>query len=323
LRDTTLAKLATNIRPDLLIFHAIGNWIFFPDPTKNFLPLDGMSFIKMTSPEIIKDGDEYQGHVWAATLGFPTIDGMPYNVKDFAKAGTPVPRTYAGIVRACQAIKAKEAGVAPIYVAANGTDDWTDQVFPFEMWNSALEANPSIIRNLDVNKGSFGAKPFVRGFAELADLEKMGCFNPNPLSGTYALQQKAIFTGSAAMIFQLTSVIPSLVATYGESRVNKDLGFTGVSQTDGVCSWQTTASSENVFISNTGNTAKEAVARAFIQYATTTGYGPFVRQSQTYPLLSGYSSFVDKAAIPLPEQEAEALFAKSSVPQYQQQLLAN
>jgi raffinose/stachyose/melibiose transport system substrate-binding protein len=321
--SSILAKFATGVRPDILIFDAIGNWIFALDPTRSLLPLDGMSFINKTIPQFIKVGDEFDGHVWAATLSFPMIDGMYYNNGDFARAGIPVPNNYAGVLNACSVLKSKDPGVAPIYVAAEGTDDWTDQIFPFMMWNNALKTNSSIIPNIDRNKGSFASRTFVSGFAELRALQNKGCLNSDPLSGTYVDQLKALETGQAAMIFQLSLVVPALVTDYGAAAVNKNVGFTCVSQLTGVCSWQSTASAENIFVPNTGNTAKEKVAKQFIQYATTVGYPTFVAESQTYPALQGYTKYVDTKAIPLPQREAYAMFLKDSIPGYAQGLLAN
>ena len=321
--SSILAKFATGVRPDILIFDAIGNWIFALNPTRSLLPLDGMAFINKTIPQLIKEGDEFDGRVWAATLAFPMIDGMYYNIGDFAKAGIPAPNNYAGVLNVCTVLKSKDPGVAPIYVAAGGNDDWTDQIFPFMMWNDALKSNPSIIPNIDRDKGSFASKTFVSGFAELRALENKGCLNSDLLSGTYVDQVQAIETGQAAMIFQLSQVAPALVTDYGVAAVNKNVGFTCVSQLTDVCSWQLTASAENIFVPNTGNTAKEKVAKQFIRYATTAGYPTFVAESQTYPALQGYTKYVDTKAIPLPQQEAYAMFFKDSIPGYAQGLLAN
>jgi raffinose/stachyose/melibiose transport system substrate-binding protein len=319
---TVLAKFQAGTRPDLLIWHGIGNWVAALNPNQNLVSLNGMSFIKKTIPNILNHSVTYNNNVYSAIIGFPIIDGMMYNKQVFAKYGVSVPTNLAGVEAACQQLKQKAPNVAPIYIAGSGTDDWTDQILPFIMFNDAVKQDPGLMEKVNENKLHFSDPVFVAGFQAVKDLQNQGCINKDVLSATYVGQQKALMTGTTAMIFQLSQIFPTLVDSYGLAKVNQTVGFQCVSKTTGVCSWQTPASADPLFVPKS-DPAHEAAAKQFIDYATGPGYGALVHASGSYPMLQGYDSDVNTSAIPLPMQTAHNEWLANTVPQYQQDLLAN
>lgn len=310
-----LAKWAAGDRPDLLFFHAIGNWIVQLNPAENLQPLTDEPFVERTIPGILDKSSTYQGEIYAAILDYPFLDGVFYNKPVFEELGLEIPGGYDDLVALCQTIQEQAPDIAPIFTG--GGDQWPLQVLPFMLWNDDI-IEQDLIAQVNTNEAQFTHEAFVSAVAKQKELQDMGCFNDDLLTATYADEQEAIMTGQAAMVFQGTWLVGSLVDSYGVEEVNEQVGFFGLSTRSNVVSWQTVGAGA-VYAPITGDAAREEAARAFIDWATGEGYEQFLINSKQFPILVGYDTPPD---VPQVLIEANEAFLAEGAPQYQQTLLA-
>ena len=314
--QNVLAKWAAGDRPDLLFFHAIGNWLVQLNPSKNLIPLDNEPFVKRTIPGLLPKAGSYHGHIYAAVINYPFLDGLFYNRQVFQKYGLKVPRNYAEVLQVCKQLQQKAPDVAPVYMG--GGDQWPLQVFAFMMWNDAIKKNPNLIAGLNTHKVQFTNPAFVWGIQAEKNLQDAGCLNKDILTATFEGEQKNLMAGQAAMVFQGTWMVQNLIDGNGLAKVNKTVGFAGVSRSTPVVSWQTVGVG-NVYIPKTGAAEKEDAAKKFIDFATGRDYRTYLAQTHQFPVLRGFPT---PKALAKPLVEANKLFLTDSVPQYQQTLQA-
>lgn len=311
-----LARWAAGDRPDLMYFHAIGNWIVQLNPPENLQVLSDEPFVERTVPGILDQSSTYQGEIYAAVLNYPYLDGVFYNKQVFEDLGLEIPGSYEELLAVCEMIKAEAPDVAPIYVG--GGDQWPLQVLPFMLWNDAIIANDTIAR-LNTNETQFTDPDFVNAVQKQKDLLDAGCYNDDILTATFENEQQALMEGRAAMVFQGSWIIPSLIDSYGQEEMDATVGFFGLSENSNVVSWQTTGTGA-VYAPLTGDPEREALARDFIDWATGEGYQSFLDESKQYPIIQGYEAPAD---LPVLLQEANALFLENGAPQFQQTLVAS
>jgi raffinose/stachyose/melibiose transport system substrate-binding protein len=314
--QNVLARWAAGDRPDLLYFHAIGNWIVQLNPPENLQVLSDEPFVERTVPGILGMSSTYQGEIYAAVLNYPYLDGVFYNKPLFEEWGAEIPAGYDELLALCDTIKANAPDVAPIYIG--GGDQWPLQVLPFMLWNDAIIENDSIAK-LNTNEIQFTDPVFVDAVAKLKELQDHGCLNEDLLTATFENEQQALMEGRAAMVFQGSWIVGSLIDSYGEEAVNDTVGFFGLSMNSNVVSWQTTGTGA-VYAPKTGDPDREALARDFIDWATGEGYQDFLTESQQFPIIQGYDAPED---LPLVLQEANELFLENGAPQFQQTLVAS
>jgi raffinose/stachyose/melibiose transport system substrate-binding protein len=311
-----LTKWATGERPDLLFFHAIGNWLVQLDPETNLQDLSAQPFVGRTIPGVLDKAGSYNGKNFAAVLNYPYLDGVFYNKPIFERLGLTIPTNYAELLEVCEAIKAGDPSIAPIYTG--GGDTWPLQVPAFMMWNDALKADPDLIGKVNRNEASFADPVFVDGIAKLKELQDKGCLNSDILSATFANEQEALITGKAAMVFQGSWMVDSMKDSYGIPALDENVGFFGLSTDSDVTSWQTVGTG-SVYAPLTGDAAREAATLAFIDWATGEGYQTFLDDSKQFPIITGYEP---PEGVPQVAIEANEAFLANSVPQFQQTLEA-
>lgn len=314
--QNVLAKWATGDRPDILYFHAIGNWLVQLNPAKNLIPLDDQPFVKRTMPGLLPRAGSYGGHIYAAVLNYPFIDGMFYNRQVFRKYGLKVPRNYADVVSVCKQLQQKAPEIAPVYMG--GGDQWPLQVFAFMMWNDAIKKNPNFISGLNTHRVKFTHPVFVNGIQAEKNLQNMGCLNKDILTATYEGEQKNMMAGSAAMVFQGTWFVQGLIDGFGAAKVDKTVGFAPVSWRKPVASWQTVGVG-NLYLPKTGDSDREAAAKKFVDFLTGPDYAKFLADARQFPVLRGFKA---PKGVAKPLVEANDAFRRDSVPQFQQTLQA-
>ena len=314
--QNVLTKWATGERPDLLFFHAIGNWLVQLDPETNLQDLSGQPFVQRTVPGILDKAGSYGGKNYAAVLNYPYLDGVFYNKPIFERLGLEQPKSYAELLTLCETIKAADPTIAPIYTG--GGDVWPVQVPAFMMWNDALKADPDLIGKINRNEASFADPVFVDGIAKVKELQDKGCLNQDVMTATFANEQEALITGKAAMVFQGSWIVDGMKDSYGIPALDENVGFFGLSTDSDLTSWQTVGTG-SVYAPKTGDAAKEAAALAYIDWATGDGYGTFLEDSKQFPIITGYDV---PAGVPQVAVEANEAFLANSVPQFQQTLEA-
>jgi raffinose/stachyose/melibiose transport system substrate-binding protein len=311
-----LAKWAAGDRPDILSFHAIGNWIVQLNPAENLQDLSNEPFVERTIPGILDKSSMYQGVIYAAILNYPYIDGVFYNKQIFADLGLELPSNYEDLLLLCETIKEQAPDISPIVMG--GGDQWPLQVFPFMMWNDGLIEN-DLIAKVNANEEQFTHPVFVDGVAKLKELQDNGCLNDDLLTATFVNEQEALMEGTGAMVFQGSWIVGSLMESYGLEALNEKIGVFGLSANSDVVSWQTVGDGA-IYAPKTGDEARETAARDFINWATGEDYEQFLADSKQFPILQGYDVPAD---VPDVLVEANRLFLEKSVPQYQQTLLAS
>jgi raffinose/stachyose/melibiose transport system substrate-binding protein len=314
--QSLLAKWAAGDRPDLIYWHAIGNWLVQLNPIENLQDLSGEAFIERTIPGLIDKSSTFQGKVYGALLGYPFLDGVFYNKPFFAEHKLTIPKNYADLLALCETIKTVAPDVAPIYVG--GGDQWPLQVLPFMMWNDDLKAK-DLIAKVNTNEAKFTDPVFVDGVAKQKELLDKGCYNKDILTAKFVDEQNSLMEGKAAMVFQGTWLVGSLLDSFGLEKLNENVGFFGLSTNSNAVSWQTTAGAA-VYAPKTGDADREAASKSFVNWATGDGYQKFLTDSKEFPVLTGYDVPKD---VPTVLVEANDAFLKDGLPQYQQTLLAS
>ena len=314
--QNVLTKWATGERPDLLFFHAIGNWLVQLDPETNLQDLSAEPFVQRTIPGILDKSGSYNGKNYAAVLNYPYLDGVFYNRPLFEEHGWARPTNFTELLALCETIKTDAPGVAVIN--AGGGDQWPLQVPAFMMWNDALKADPDLIGKVNRNEASFADPVFVDGIGKLKELQDKGCLNEDVLTSTFTDQQQALIDGTAAMVFQGSWMIDSMKDSFGIPSLDENVGFFGLSTDSGVASWQTVGTG-SVYAPLTGDAAREAASRQFIDWATGDDYGQFLEDSKQFPIIQGYDVPAGVAQVQIDANDA---LLADSVPQFQQTLEA-
>lgn len=310
-----LARWAAGDRPDIMFFHAVGNWIVQLNPPANLQVLSDEPFVERTVPGILDKASAYQGEIYGAVLDYPYLDGVFYNKPLFEQYGWEIPGSYEELVALCEQIKTDAPDVAPIFTG--GGDQWPLQVLPFMLWNDDIIANDTIAQ-LNRNEVQFTDPAFVSAIEKQKELQDLSCFNEDLLTATFEGEQQALMEDRAAMVFQGSWIVGSLLDGFGLDAVNEKVGFFGLSANSNVVSWQTTGTG-SIYAPITGDEESEALARDFIDWATGDGYEQYLAESLQFPIIQEHETPAD---VPLVSQEANTLFLENGVPQYQQTLVA-
>lgn len=314
--QTLLARWAAGDRPDLMFFHAVGNWIVQLNPPANLQPMTGEAFIERTIPGILDKAGSFQGVQYAAVLDYPYLNGVFYNRPLFESLDLPIPGNYEELLAVCATIQEQAPDVAPIYIG--GGDQWPLQVLPFMLWNDDIIEQDTIAR-VNTNETQFTDPAFVDAVARLKELQDTGCLNDDLLTATFTGEQAALMEGRAAMVFQGSWIVGALRDAYGVEAMDETVGFFGMSTRSNVVSWQTTGTGA-IYAPLTGDATREAAAREFINWATGEYFGTYLANSAQFPIMQGYDT---PEGVPAVLIEANEQFLANPVPQYQQTLLAS
>ncbi|MEX1124519.1 MAG: hypothetical protein WEE53_02525 [Acidimicrobiia bacterium] len=313
--QTVLARWAAGERPDILDWGAIGNWMIQLDPEENLIAFNDEEFVsRYTVDDYISNSGAVNGQYYSAVTGYPYMDGVLFNRKVFAELGIAVPTNFVEVAAACETIKQEMPDVAPIF--SGGGDQWPLQILPFIVWNDAIQTT-NLIEELNTNQVDWTDPRIVEGIETQMELFDAGCFNEDILSATFDNEQTALMDGSAAMVFQGTWLIQSLLGVYDQAEVDENVGFAPVSATTNVTSWQ---SGNAISLPKTGDPAREAAAMEYVRFATGEGYQQYLEDTFQFPIFEGYDPPAESAVAFI---EANDAFLANSVPQFQQTLLAS
>jgi len=166
----------------------------------------------------------YQGKIYGAPWGGTGTYGVYYNKDVFAAIGADVPKNYADFLDILK--KAKAAGYIPIYEAAKS--EWPLQVFSLIAWPTFVD--PAIgaegVRKLEKNELRLNEIPALKDvLSRYVALRDAGLFQNNYQSGTYDEQMEMLATGKAAVAFQISNFIPSLMGKFGEDYISEKIGW--------------------------------------------------------------------------------------------------
>ena len=166
----------------------------------------------------------YKGKLYGAPWGGTGTYGVYYNKDVFKALGVGTPKNYNDFLSILK--KAKSAGYIPIYEAAKS--EWPLQVFSLIAWPSFVdpEIGDEGVAKLEVNELRLNEIASLRDvFSRYVALRDMGLFQDGYQAGTYEEQMEFLATGKAAVAFQISNFIPSLIAKFGEDYVTEKIGW--------------------------------------------------------------------------------------------------
>lgn len=148
-----------------------------------------------TGKEFVTHSD---GKIYCFPNGGVNSFGIVYNKEVFEKNGLEVPKTFEEFNAVCDTLKA--AGITPVYVSM--ADAWTvNQIINGE-WPNILAANPDALEKLNKNEIRWDSLPeFNDLYVRMKGWVDNGYVNSDMATATYEMGQKAIASGTAAMMY--------------------------------------------------------------------------------------------------------------------------
>lgn len=293
---TTTTKWATGDRPDILEYHPTRSLLFALNPAQNMQDLSDMAYVAK-SGSLYDSMGSVDGTVYAAITGFPSIFGVFYNKAALADAGLEPPTSFSDLSSICDALAG--SGVAPIY--ESGGSAWPTQILPLlyvsdsnegDAYGAAIASNESALDDPD------GA--FEKGLEAYAGLRDRGCFNADATSATFEDALAAVYGGTAAMTALHSDSYAILLAAAGGDAAALDaaVGFVPVSADSPVAAYASSPIG-TFYAPKTGDSAREAAAREFIEFATGTGYQDLVDAGPSFPVIDGATTPSDFSELQL------------------------
>jgi raffinose/stachyose/melibiose transport system substrate-binding protein len=280
---TTQTKWATGDRPDILNYHPNGPDLLQFNATENLQDLSDMAFVANSGTTYPGVGT-LNGKVYAVVTHFPSIFGIFYNNTVFADAGLEPPKTFDDLSSICETLSG--SGTAAIFEA--GGSVWPTQILPFlyisESNVDGAYAKEITDRSAEINDPN---GPMVKALSAYEGLQEVGCFNETATSGTNEDALHAVLDGTAAMTALHSDSYASLLEYAGDDAAKLDatVGFAPVSATKALGT-KAYGPFGSFMAPITGDAAKEAAARSFIEFATGDGYQAMVDAGTLLPIIN-------------------------------------
>lgn len=177
---------------------------------KNMVDLSGEPWVsKLTDAGkgFVTNSD---GKIYCFPNGGVNSFGIVYNKEVFEKNGLEIPKTFEEFDAVCDKLKA--AGITPVYVSM--ADAWTVNQIMNGEWPNILAANPDALDKLNKNEIRWDSLPeFDDMFVRLKDMADKGYINSDMATATYEMGQKAIASGTAAMMYMGDWADPEYIKT--------------------------------------------------------------------------------------------------------------
>lgn len=282
----TLTRWATGERPDIMENHGFTNILHQYNALENMRELTDEPVLQNGSP-IYQVMGQIDGKRFAVTVGYPSVFGIFYNKEILDRNGIAVPQNITDLASACEILKQKDPGVAPIFEA--GGSAWPTQIIPLMLiseYNQNGEYSKAVTeRAIAVNDPD---GPLVKAVGEYAKLRDSGCFNEDALTATFEDSFGALVKGKAAFVAQNSGLLSALdAAADGDlAKVDATVGFASVSMTR-PAAWFFASPLGTYYLPKTGDAAREEAALGFVRYVTGEGYDQYVLDSGEPPVLSG------------------------------------
>jgi raffinose/stachyose/melibiose transport system substrate-binding protein len=133
------------------------------------------------------------------------VIGAVYNEEVFEKHHIEIPKTWSDVLSICS--KLKSAGVVPI--AVGNQTPWVTQLINYAIAPStAFVENPNLAEDMLAGKKTFSNSGWRTVFERYVELQKKGCYNPNPNGTTLEQQIAMVANGKAAMAVHVSAVLP-------------------------------------------------------------------------------------------------------------------
>lgn len=284
-QSTVTTKWGTGDRPDVLEYHPDFQPMLALNPAETMQDLSDMEFVAK-SGNLYDNSGSYDGKVYAAITGFPSVFAIFYNRAVLEDAGVEPPESFDDLHEICAALDG--SGIAAIY--ESGASLWPTQLLASQ-FIADLDIDAVYSNQIATNAAKLTDEggPFLEALHAYTDLRDQGCFNEDYSTGTFENALASVFEGTSAMTALHSDVYPQLLAAAGddEQLLSDTVGFVTVSSTSPVGMY-IPGPLGTFYAPKTGDDAKEAAAIAFIEYATGEGYGQLLEDSNGVPMIEGY-----------------------------------
>lgn len=150
------------------------------------------------------------GKIYCFPNGGVNSFGIVYNKEVFETNGLEIPKTFDDFNGVCSKLKA--AGITPIYFSMS--DAWTVNQIMNGEWPNILAANPSALDKLNKNEIRWDSLPeFDNLFVRIKGWADLGYVNSDLATATYEMGEKAIASGTAAMMYMGDWADPEFIKT--------------------------------------------------------------------------------------------------------------
>lgn len=284
-QSTITTKWGTGDRPDILEYHPDFQPMLALNPAETMQDLSDMEFVSK-SGNLYDHSGSYDGKVYAAITGFPSIFAIFYNRAVLEDAGVEPPENFDDLHEICSALEGTD--IAPIY--ESGASLWPTQLLASQ-YITDLDINAEYSNAIATNEAELTDEDgaFLAALNAYVDLRDDGCFNEDFATGTFENALASVYEGTSAMTALHSDVYPQLLAAAGddEQLLSDTVGFVTVSSMSPVGMY-IPGPLGTFYAPKTGDAAKEAAAIAFIEYATGEGYGQLLEDSNGVPMIEGY-----------------------------------
>jgi raffinose/stachyose/melibiose transport system substrate-binding protein len=309
----TLTKWTAGERPDVIYWQPATKFFAQLVPQTNLQDLSDMAFVSKTKYNLAKESGAVDGKTYTATVGFPSIFGIFYNKAAFTKAGVQPPTTYQEFLDA--SAKLKKAGTTPMSVA--GGDAWTTQVPVYTLLTDAVEGG--LVSKINTGAATWKDPAVVSSLSTFKSYIDAGNTNTDFKTQTYADQQAALLSGKVAMAAQGSWIISGLAETAGVDKVDQTIGFAPWPATSGKVMWQS-SNNASVMLPKTGDAGREKASRAYVDYATSTGYQNYLATAKEPSVIEGIA---DPNGVSKLQQSVADAYQKGAIPSVDMQSAAS
>jgi len=280
-----LTKIATGDKSDVIFWQSSVSGLLPLNPEKNLLDLSDMAVAGKLKYGMGELAGKVNGKVYAALFGFPTVFGVFYNKKVFADNGLTPPSTHQELLDVSAKLKA--AGVPPMFLAEG--DVWPNQLPVFEIRTDAIA--DGLIQKINNREATWTDPAIVDSFRIWKEYVDQGFLNPNYKTAKFTDSHTALLDGKTGMVAQGSWFTPGLVeAADGSSeKVDEAIGFFPWPSESGKLQWQA-SNLGSVQLFKTGDAAREAAARRFVDYITGDGYQGYLDSAKEAPILDGFQT---------------------------------
>jgi len=284
-QTTVMAKWGTGDRPDILEYHPDFQPLLALNPAETMQDLSDMDFVAK-SGNLYDNSGSYDGKVYAAITGFPSVFAIFYNKAVLESTGLEPPEDFDDLFEVCDALQG--TGVATLY--ESGASLWPTQLL-ISQYIADLDVGSVYGDSIATNQAKLTDEggPFLEALYAYTDLRDQGCFNEDYSTGTFEKALASVYEGESAMTALHSDVHPQLLAAAGEDEqlLSDTVGFITVSSTTPTGMF-IPGPLGTFYAPKTGDSAKEAAAILFIEYATGDGYTQLLEDSNKVPMIEGY-----------------------------------
>lgn len=157
-------------------------------------------------PDAVKKVAQYNGKTYDAIFGLNGI-GAVYNQQALDKAGLTAPTTWTQLLSFCKAAAAKKTPAFALGIQ----DNWVTQLVLYALVATTVYANdPDFDTKMQAGQATFAHSAWTTAMAKYLDMNKAGCFQPQPLGTSYEASQQLAATGKTLGLVQGNWVIALL-----------------------------------------------------------------------------------------------------------------